>query len=185
LRRKWQSSPGTAAARHLDSLAGTGYHKAPQHLSVESGSMAKAQEGDTVTVVYLGTLDDGRVFDSSDESDPLTFVLGEDKVVPGFELAILGMETGDRKIVRIPPEEGYGVRQERLVDRFTIDNLPAGLNLKVGSQLEVTAADGSRFEVTVADLHDGQVTLDANHPLAGKSLTFHIELLAIDRPTIN
>jgi peptidylprolyl isomerase len=147
--------------------------------------MAKAQEGDTVTVVYQGTLDDGSVFDSSDEDEPLVFVLGEDNVVPGFEKAIVGMETGEQKTVRVPPEEGFGVRHERLVDQFAIDNLPTGLALKVGAQLEVTAEDGSRFHVVVTDLHDGRVTLDANHPLAGQPLIFHIELLAIDRPTIN
>jgi len=147
--------------------------------------MSKAQEGDTVTVAYLGSLDDGSVFDSSNEDEPLVFILGEDSVLPGFEKAIFGMETGEQKTVKIPAEEGFGVRQERLVDQFAIDNLPTGFNPKIGAQLEVTAEDGSRFQVVVTDLHDGQVTLDANHPLAGQSLIFHIELLAIDRPTIN
>jgi len=147
--------------------------------------MPKAQEGDLVTVVYEGILDDGSVFDSSDEDEPLSFVLGEDTVLPGFEKAVLGMETGEQKTVRVPPEEGFGMRQERLIDQFAIANLPAGLDLKLGAQLEVVAEDGSRFQVVVAGLHDERVTLDANHPLAGKPLTFHIELLAIDRPTIN
>jgi peptidylprolyl isomerase len=147
--------------------------------------MPKAQDGDTVMVVYQGFLDDGSVFDSSDEEDPLVFVLGEDSVLPGFEKAIVGMETGEHKTVRVPPEEGFGVRQERLVDQFSIDNLPAELTLKIGSQLEVTAEDGSRFQVVVTEMLDGRVTLDANHPLAGRTLIFRIELLAIDRPTIN
>jgi peptidylprolyl isomerase len=147
--------------------------------------MSKAQEGDTVTVVYQGILDDGSIFDSSDEDDPLVFVLGEDAVLPGFEKAIFGMETGEQKTVQILPEEGFGLRQERLVDQFAIENLPAGFNPKIGAQLEITAEDGTRFQVIVTDLQDGRVTLDANHPLAGQTLTFHIELLAIDRPTIN
>jgi peptidylprolyl isomerase len=147
--------------------------------------MPKAQEGDLVTVVYQAILDDGSVFDSSDEDEPLSFVLGEDTVLPGFEKAVLGMETGEQKTVRIPPEEGFGLRQERLIDHFAVANLPAGLDLKLGAQLEVVAEDGSRFQVVVAGLHDDRVTLDANHPLAGKTLIFHIELLAIDRPTIN
>lgn len=147
--------------------------------------MSKAQEGDTVTVAYQGILNDGSIFDSSDEDEPLVFILGEDAVLPGFEKAIFGMETGERKIVRIPPEEGFGIRQERLVDQFAIDNLPAGFNPKIGAQLEVTAEDGSHFQVVVTELRDGRVTLDANHPLAGQTLIFHIELLAIDRPTIN
>jgi peptidylprolyl isomerase len=147
--------------------------------------MPKAQEGDTVVVAYQGYLDDGSIFDSSDEEDPLVFVLGEDTVLPGFEKAIIGMETGEQKTVRIPPEEGFGVRQERLVDQFSIDNLPGGLNLKVGSPLEITSEDGSHFQVVVTGMQDDRVTLDANHPLAGQPLTFRIELLAVDRPTIN
>lgn len=147
--------------------------------------MSKAQEGDLVKVAYQGTLEDGSVFDSSDEDEPLAFVLGEDTVLPGFEKAVLGMEIGEQKTVRIPPEEGFGIHQERLVDEFSLEALPQGLQLKVGTQLEVTAEDGSRFQVVVTDLRAGRVTLDANHPLAGHVLTFHIELLAIDRPTIN
>lgn len=147
--------------------------------------MPRAQDGDMVRVVYQGTLEDGSVFDSSDEDQPLTFVLGEDAVLPGFEKAILGMEIGEQKTVRVPPEEGFGIHQERLVDEFSLDALPAGLQLKIGTQLEVTAEDGSRFQVVVTDLRSGKVTLDANHPLAGRALVFHIELLAIERPTIN
>jgi peptidylprolyl isomerase len=147
--------------------------------------MLKAQEGDTVTVVYQGLLADGSVFDSSAEDEPLVFVLGEDKLLPGFEHALLGMAVGEQKTVRVPPEEGFGVRLERLVDEFAVEALPAGLNLQIGTQLEVTAEDGSLFQVAVTDLQAGRVTLDANHPLAGQSLIFQIELLDIDRPTIN
>lgn len=147
--------------------------------------MPKAQEGDLVKVAYQGILEDGSVFDSSDEDRPLAFVIGEDSVLPGFEKAVLGMEVGEQKTVRVPPEEGFGIRQERLVDEFSRESLPEGLQLKIGTQLEVTAEDGSHFQVVVTGLHAGKVTLDANHPLAGHALTFHIELLAIDRPTIN
>jgi len=138
-----------------------------------------------VTVVYQGLLEDGSVFDSSGDDEPLVFVLGEDKVLPGFEKAVLGMEVGEQKTVRVPPEEGFGIRQERLVDEFAVNSLPAGLELKVGTQLEVTAEDGGQFRVVVTDLHTDRVTLDANHPLAGRPLIFRIELVAIDRPTIN
>jgi peptidylprolyl isomerase len=147
--------------------------------------MLKAQEGDTVTVVYQGLLEDGSIFDSSAEDEPLIVVLGEDKVLPGFEKALLGMAVGEQKTIRVPPEEGFGIRLERLVDEFAVDSLPAGLKLQVGMQLEVTAEDGSLFQVAVTDLQAGRVTLDANHPLAGQPLIFQIELLHIDRPTIN
>jgi len=138
-----------------------------------------------VTVVYQGLLEDGSVFDSSGDDEPLIFVLGEDKVLPGFEKAVLGMEVGEQKTVRVPPEEGFGIRLERLVDEFAVNSLPAGLELTVGTQLEVTAEDGGQFRVVVTDLQTDRVTLDANHPLAGRPLIFRIELLAIDRPTIN
>jgi len=147
--------------------------------------MLMAQEGDTVTVVYQGLLEDGSIFDSSAEDEPLILVLGEDKVLPGFEKALLGMAIGEQKTIRVPPEEGFGLRLERLVDEFAVDSLPAGLKLQVGMQLEVTAEDGSLFQVAVTDLQAGRVTLDANHPLAGQPLIFQIELLDIDRPTIN
>lgn len=147
--------------------------------------MPKAQEGDMVTVIYQGSLEDGSVFDSSEEDEPLVFILGEDTVLPGFEKAIVGMEIGEQRTVRIPPEEGFGVRQERLIDKLAIEQLPEGLDLKVGAKLDVTSEDGSNFEVVVTDIQAGRVTLDANHPLAGRTLIFHIELLAIDRPTIN
>jgi peptidylprolyl isomerase len=147
--------------------------------------MLKAQEGDTVTVVYQGILEDGSIFDNTAEDEPLILVLGEDKVLPGFEKALLGMAIGEQKTIRVPPEEGFGLRLERLVDEFAVDSLPTGLNLQVGMQLEVTAEDGSLFQVAVTDLQAGRVTLDANHPLAGQPLIFQIELLDIDRPTIN
>jgi peptidylprolyl isomerase/FKBP-type peptidyl-prolyl cis-trans isomerase SlpA len=147
--------------------------------------MPKAQEGDLVSVSYQGSLEDGSVFDSSEEDEPLVFVLGEDTVLPGFEKAVVGMEIGERKTIRVPPEEGFGIHQQRLVDELAVGTLPTGLNLQVGTQLEVTAEDGSRFQVIVANLNGDRVTLDANHPLAGHALIFHIELLDIDRPTIN
>lgn len=147
--------------------------------------MPRAQEGDLVKVLYLGTLEDGSVFDSSEEDEPLMFVLGEDTVLPGFEKAVLGMEVGERKTIRVPPEEGFGIHQERLVDEFSLDALPRGIKLEIGTQLEITAEDGSRFQVVVTGLGSDKVILDANHPLAGHALTFHIELLSIERPTIN
>jgi peptidylprolyl isomerase len=147
--------------------------------------MNKAQEGDTVTVTFQGVLDDGSVFDASDENDPLTFVLGENEVLPGLEIAILGMEVGDQKTVTIPPEQGYGVRQLRLVEDVDIDALPADLELSVGGQLEVTAEDGTIFQLVIVKRDTHTVTLDANHPLAGHPLTLQIELVSIDRPTLN
>lgn len=147
--------------------------------------MSKAQEGDTVTITFQGLLDDGSVFDASDEEAPLSFVLGENEVLPGLELAVLGMNIGDQKTVIIPPEQGYGVHQKNLVEVVDIDVLPKDLQLKVGDRLEVTAANGTVFQMVIVMRDENTVTLDANHPLAGRSLTLRIELVAIERPTLN
>ena len=148
-------------------------------------TMNKAQEGDKVTVTHQGVLDDGMIFDESDDSAPLIFILGENEVLPGMEIAVLGMAVGDRKTVIIPPEHGYGVRQQKLVEEVSIDALPQDLQLDLGGQLEVIAADGAAHQLVVVELGEQKVTLDGNHPLAGKSLILQIELVSIDRPTIN
>ena len=147
--------------------------------------MNKAQEGDTVAITFQGVLDDGSVFDESDDSEPLIFILGENEVLPGLELAVIGMVVGDRKTVTVPPEQGYGVRQPKLVEEVYLDALPKDLQLDVGGQLEVTAADGTAFQLVVVKFDEQTVTLDANHPLAGLSLILQIELVSIDRPTLN
>lgn len=147
--------------------------------------MNRAQEGDTVTVTFQGILDDGSVFDESDDNAPLVFVLGENEVLPGMEMAVLGMGVGDRKTVTVPPEQGYGIRQPKLVEEVSIDALPQGLALNVGGQLEVTAEDGNTFRLVIVRIDDQTVTLDANHPLAGLPLILQIELISIDRPTLN
>jgi len=147
--------------------------------------MNKAQEGDTVTITFQGLLDDGSVFDASDDNDPLSFVLGENEVLPGLELAVVGMEVGDQKTVTVPPEQGYGVHQKKLIEVVDIDALPKGLTLAVGDRLEVTAADGTVFQMEIMTRDEQTVTLDANHPLAGRTLILQIEVVSIDRPTLN
>jgi len=147
--------------------------------------MNKAQEGDKVTVTHQGILDDGMIFDESDDSSPLIFILGENEVLPGMEIAVLGMEVGDRKTVTIPPEHGYGVHQQKLIEEVNRDALPQDLQLDLGGQLEVIAADGVVHQLVVVELGEQRVTLDGNHPLAGKSLILQVELVSIDRPTIN
>lgn len=147
--------------------------------------MNKAQEGDKVTVTFQGVLDDGIIFDESDDSAPLSFILGDNQVLPGMEIAVLGMQVGDRKTVTIPPEQGYGVRQSKLVEEVKIEALPKDLQLDLGDQLEVTAADGFAHRLIIVGLDEQKVILDGNHPLAGRSLILQIELVSIDRPTIN
>lgn len=147
--------------------------------------MNKAQDGDTVKVTFEGVLEDGSVFDSSSDEEPLTFIIGENEVVPGLERAVVGMGVGEQKSVKVPPEDGYGIHQERLVEVVNLDVLPENLDLRVGNQLEVTSENGSRFRLLIIESDDDSVTLDANHPLAGRTLTFHIELVSLERPTLN
>jgi len=147
--------------------------------------MNKAQDGDKVTITFQGILEDGSVFDESGEADPLVFVLGENEVLPGLEIAVEGMQVGDQKTVTIPPEQGYGVRQPELVEQVALNVLPEDLDLRVGGKLEVSAEDGTVFQLLIVRKDSDTVTLDANHPLAGRSLTLQIELVSIDRPTLN
>jgi FKBP-type peptidyl-prolyl cis-trans isomerase 2 len=147
--------------------------------------MARAQEGDTVTITYWGTLEDGSFFDASDEGETTRFVLGDNEVIPGLERAIAGMEVGERKTVTIPPEEAYGIRLPRLVEEVSLEALPDNLDLQAGNQLEVESADGTLYRMIILERGPESVLLDANHPLAGQTLTFRLELLEIDRPTLN
>lgn len=141
--------------------------------------MAEASVGDTVRVAYEGRLDDGTVFDESPEGEPLEFTLGADEVIDGFEQSVAGMEPGDTKTVTLDPDEAYGARDEDLVFTVSRDQLPGELEPEVGDPLEVRPPEGDAFEVHVADLNEDRVVLDANHPLAGRPLTFDLELVDI------
>lgn len=142
--------------------------------------MSQAKRGDTVHVHYRGTLDDGSEFDSSAGSDPITFTIGAGQVIPGFENAIEGMSLGDKKTERIEAENAYGDRRDELVFTVPRDQMPDGADVEVGDMLRVGFPDGSNAAVQVSAMDDQSVTLDANHPLAGKNLTFELELVAID-----
>jgi peptidylprolyl isomerase len=143
--------------------------------------MQQAKRGDTVHVHYRGTLDDGSEFDSSAGSDPISFTLGAGEVIPGFEEAIEGMSTGEKKTQHIPAENAYGERRDELVFTVPKEQMPeGGGDIEVGDMLRVGFPDGSSAAVQVADVDAGSVTLDANHPLAGKNLTFELELVKID-----
>ncbi len=147
--------------------------------------MPIAQEGDTVTITYRGTLEDGSLFDVAEEEEETRFVLGDNKVIPGLERAITGMEVGEQKTVTIPPEEAYGIRLPRLVEKVSLKALPDNLDLEVGNQLEIESADGTRIRMVILERGPESILLDANHPLAGQTLTFQLELLELDRPTLN
>jgi peptidylprolyl isomerase len=145
-----------------------------------STSTRVAQNGDTVQVDYTGKLADGTVFDSSSGREPLEFTLGSDQVIPGFEKAVLGMKVGEKKTVRIPADEAYGQHADELVIQVPREKLRSDSEPAVGQVLQVTGQDGKPFYFTITAISDnGTITLDANPPLAGKDLTFDIELVKI------
>ncbi len=144
--------------------------------------MDQAKRGDTVHVHYRGTLDDGTEFDSSAGAEPISFTLGAGEVIPGFEEAVEGMSAGDKKTQHITAENAYGERRDELVFTVSKDQMPeGGEDIEVGDMLRVGFPDGSSAAVQVAGVDNNSVTLDANHPLAGKNLTFELELVKIDQ----
>ena len=141
--------------------------------------MAQAKKGDQVSVHYTGRLDDGTVFDSSDQGEPLVFVLGTSQVIPGFENAIVGMNIGDSKTIRIAAGDAYGSRHDELVMNVDRGQIPPELEIEVGQRLQMEKPDGETLRVTVTSVNEDMVTLDGNHPLAGEDLTFDITLVRI------
>jgi FKBP-type peptidyl-prolyl cis-trans isomerase 2 len=119
------------------------------------------------------------VFDSSRDRHPLQFVLGKGQVIAGFEQAVIGMNTGESRTVHIPMEQAYGPRRSDMIVTMDRSQLPADLNPRVGQRLELTQMDDQTILVTVTDITESSMTLDANHPLAGKTLTFDLELVGI------
>jgi len=142
--------------------------------------MDPAARGDKVKVHYTGRLTDGTVFDTSLERDePLEFTLGQGAVIQGFEQAVLGLRPGESRSVEIPPESAYGPHREDMTVLVERSQLPPDLDPQVGQRLEVGHANGNTLLVTVTEVTGEAVRLDGNHPLAGQTLCFEIELLAI------
>lgn len=141
--------------------------------------MAKAKHGDTVQTHYTGRLDNGTVFDSSAGREPLQFTIGNGQIIPGFEQAVIGMNPGDSKTVTIPADQAYGPYRDDMIIVAKRADIPADINPNVGDKLEMHQPNGAVFLVIVTDISDTSVTLDANHPLAGKDLTFDLELVGI------
>lgn len=141
--------------------------------------MTQVKPGDTLHIHYKGTLEDGSVFDSSEGRDPLTFTLGAGQIIPGLEAGMTGMEVGDKRTVKVEPADAYGdydPARLQAVDRTAVpDHIPT----EPGTPLQVQTQDGQALNVTVAEVTETEVILDANHPLAGKTLTFDVELLEI------
>jgi FKBP-type peptidyl-prolyl cis-trans isomerase 2 len=141
--------------------------------------MQKPQAGNTVRVHYTGTLEDGTQFDSSRGAEPLEFAMGQGQLIAGFENAVAGLSTGESCTVTLTPEQAYGESNPDMVQQVARELMPEGVELEPGMVLQGQAGDGRVDNFTVVSLTEETVTLDANHPLAGKTLTFEIELVAI------
>lgn len=142
--------------------------------------MATAQKGDKVKVHYKGTLQDGVQFDSSEGRDPLEFQLGSGMVIAGFDDGVTGMKIGEKKTIHINAADAYGPVNEDLIIQFDRNNIPADIPLEIGTTLNMHQdGSGQVIPVIVREVADAYVTLDANHELAGKDLTFELELVAI------
>lgn len=141
--------------------------------------MKTATSGDTVKVHYTGSLKSGEQFDSSHGREPLQFTLGEGKIIKGFEDAVVGLKPGDKKTVEIASEDAYGVYDSKLVIKVDRENIPEDIELSTGMMLESVQSDGRRIPVKVLKIMEEEVTLDANHPLAGEDLVFDIELVEV------
>ena len=143
-------------------------------------SAAEAQNGDIVEVHYTGTLENGTVFDTSEGREPLEFTLGQGQMIPGFEQAVLGMKVGETKTVTIPADEAYGPHSDdmvQVINREELTNIP---NPEVGQQLYGSQPGGGTITGTITNVTDTTITVDFNHHLAGKDLTFEIELMSIE-----
>ena len=141
--------------------------------------MSQAKPGDVVAVHYTGKLPDGSVFDSSRERQPLQFQLGERQIIPGFENAVVGMAPGDTKSVNIPADDAYGPRRDDLVIQLERSAVPSGMDPQVGQRLQLQTPSGDPVPAQVVDVSEEALTVDANHPLAGRDLEFEIELVEI------
>lgn len=139
----------------------------------------QAKAGDVVAVHYTGKLEDGTVFDTSREGEPVEFEVGSGAVIEGFDNAVAGMEVGQQREVRIAPEQAYGERREEMQLDVPKDQLPEGFAPEIGQMLALQIAPGQQAIARIAGVDDDTVTLDLNHPLAGQTLIFDIELVGI------
>lgn len=141
--------------------------------------MTQAKTGDTVRIHFTGMFEDQTVIDSSEQQDPLEFTIGNGEVISGLEQGVVGMDVGDKKTLTIPPEQGFGLKYDELLVEITKDEFPKHIKPTVGLHLQIQQSDGQVFKAKVVDMTDDTITLDGNHPLAGATLIFDVELVEI------
>jgi len=139
---------------------------------------AAVKTGDTIKVNYTGKLNDGSVFDSSQGRSPLEFKVGSGQLIKGFDEGVIGMKVGETKTVKIPADKAYGPYRQELLIKATPEQFPSGTKPQVGQQFQINNA-GQTMVVKVIAVTDKEITLDANHALAGKELTFEITVVEI------
>jgi peptidylprolyl isomerase len=142
--------------------------------------METVKSGLYVSVDYKGTLADGEVFDSSHGRLPLEVKIGADQLIKGFEDALLGMSLNQKKTFTLAPEDAYGLRDDSQQRSFPISEIPPGMNPEAGQTIALSSPDGQHIPATITEVTDEQITIDLNHPLAGQSLTFEIEIVGIN-----
>jgi peptidylprolyl isomerase len=143
------------------------------------GNMTKAKIGNRVKVHFEGYLEDGSVFGSTMDDEPFEFTIGEKNMLPGFENAVIGMQKGDIRTITLPPEKAYGSHKKELISVMERSGFPEEIHLEVGKRLRVRTQDGKYTIVTIKDFTEDSLVIDGNDPLAGKTLTFKIELVEI------
>ena len=139
------------------------------------------KEGNKVKVMYEGTLADGSVFDKSEEDQPLEFTTGRGEMIPGFDKAVLGMKLNEKKEFTIPPEEAYGLRNDTWVRKVPPSFFPDDVTLQVNMMLSLQDERGRPFPGTITEITEDSITIDLNHPLSGKELTFKVEIVGIEQ----
>ena len=141
--------------------------------------MKQVGKNDSVKVHYKCTTDDGLVFSSKENKEPLQFIVGEGNLLKPIEDGVIGMKLNETKTIKIPHEKAYGHVREDLIQEVGKELLPGNVEVKEGLQLTSKQEDGSEVHFRVTEVKEKSVVIDANHPLAGKDLEFEIELLEV------
>lgn len=141
--------------------------------------MSTVKENDTVRVHYTGKLENGEVFDSSLDREPLEFTMGQGQIIPGFEKGLMDMSVSEKKTINIPSNEAYGEHQAEMIQEIPKEQLPPEIKPEVGLGLASRTPDGQEMRMTIAEVKENTIVVDANHPLAGKDLTFEVEVVEI------
>lgn len=141
--------------------------------------MTEVKSGDVVRIHYTGKLSDGTVFDSSEGREPLEFQVGAGQIIAGLDREVEGMNVGDADTVIVAAAEAYGAHDDQQVQVVPRSAVPDTIELERGARLQAQTQDGREIALTVVDFDDSQVTVDANHPLAGQDLTFEVKVMEV------